>query len=238
MSAANRSDLLRLLRALAAAAGFAALAAGVALLVLFEVAHNGNVVENGPVELAQIALLALASLAYALRASAANVAGGPARAFVLCSLLVLAMTVRELDGFLDQAFFHGAWIPIVAAILAAFLAVLLRRPAASFRDLADFAAGPECPLFVVSVALAVLFAQALGYKGLWKHVFDVPLWTAAVAPLFDEEGHLPGDIDILRHVKNTVEEAFELACYLAILASAVLPPALARRRSPPRNAEC
>ena len=71
MSAANRSDLLRPLRALAAAAGFAALAAGVALLVLFEVAHNGNVVENGPVELAQIALLALASLAYALRARAA-----------------------------------------------------------------------------------------------------------------------------------------------------------------------
>ena len=124
MSAATRSDLLRLLRAFAAAAGFAALAAGVALLVLFEVARNGNVVENGPVELAQIALLAFASLAYALRARAANAAGGPARAFVLCSLLVLAMTVRELDGFLDQAFFHGAWIPIVAAILAACGAVV------------------------------------------------------------------------------------------------------------------
>ena len=232
MSAATRSDLLRLLRAFAAAAGFAALAAGVALLVLFEVARNGNVVENGPVELAQIALLALASLAYALRARAANAAGGPARAFVLCSLLVLAMTVRELDGFLDQAFFHGAWILADGAVLAAFLAVLLRRPAASFRDLAHFAAGPECPLFAVSVALAVLFAQALGYKGLWKHVFDVPLWTDAVAPLFDEADHLPGDIDILRHVKNTVEESFELACYLGILASAVLPPALARRPGP------
>ncbi len=233
MSAATRSDLLRLLRAFAAAAGFAALAAGVALLVLFEVALNGNVVENGPVELAQIALLALASLAYALRARAAKATGdGPARALVLCSLLVLAMAVRELDGFLDQAFFHGAWVLADGAVLATFLAVLLRRPAASFRDLADFAAGPECPLFVVSVALAVLFAQALGYKGLWKHVFDVPLWTDAVAPLFDEEGHLPGDIDILRHVKNTVEESFELACYLGILASAVLPPALARRPGP------
>lgn len=231
MNADIRSDIVRLLRAACAAAGFAALAAGVALLVLFEVARNGNVVENGPVELAQIALLALASLAYALRARAANAAGGgPARAFVLCSLLVLAMTVRELDGFLDQAFFHGAWILVDGAVLAAFLAVLLRRPAASFRDLADFAAGPECPLFVASLALAVLFAQALGYKGLWKHVFDVPLWTDAVAPLFDEEGHLPGDIDILRHVKNTVEESFELACYLAILASAVLPPLLAPRR--------
>ncbi len=229
---ATRSDFIRLVRAFAAAAGFAALAAGVALLVLFEVARNGNVVENGPVELAQIGLLTLASLAYALRGRAANASGGPARAFVLCSLIVLSMTVRELDGFLDQAFFHGAWIPIVAAVLAAFLAVLLRRPAASFRDLADFAAGPECPLFVVSLAFAVLFAQALGYKGLWKHVFDVPLWTDAVAPLFDEEGHLPGDIDILRHVKNTVEESFELACYLGILASAILPPLLARRPAP------
>ncbi|MBQ6103535.1 MAG: hypothetical protein IJL06_07670, partial [Kiritimatiellae bacterium] len=213
-----------------AAAVFAALVAGAALLVLFEVGRNGNVVENGPVELAQITLLALASLAYALRARAANAPErGPARAFVHCSLLVLAMTVRELDGFLDQAFFHGAWIPVIAAVFAAFLAVLLRRPAASFRDLADFAAGPECPLFAVSVAFAVLFAQALGYKGLWKHVFDVPLWTDAVAPLFDEDGHLPGDVDILRHVKNTVEESFELACYLGVLASAVLPPLLARR---------
>ena len=229
MNADIRSDLVRLLRAACAAAGFAALAAGVALLVLFEVARNGNVVENGPVELAQIALLALASLAYALRGRAATASGGPARAFVLCSLIVLAMTVRELDGFLDQAFFHGAWLLVDGAVLAAFLAVLLRRPAASFRDLADFSAGPECPLLVAALALAVLFAQALGYKGLWKHVFDVPLWTDAVAPLFDEEGHLPGDIDILRHVKNTVEESFELACYLGILASAVLPPLLARR---------
>ena len=224
-----RSDLLRLLRAAGAAVGFAALAAGVALLVLFEVARNGNVVENGPVELAQIALLALAALAYALRARAANASGGPARALVLCSLLALAMTMRELDGFLDQAFFHGAWIPIITAVLVAFLVVLLRRFDRSVRDLADFAAGPECPLLVGSVALAVLFAQALGYKGLWKHVFDVPLWTAAVAPLYDDAGHLPGDIDILRHVKNTVEESFELACYLGILASAVLPPALSRR---------
>ena len=234
MNGAPHPVFPRLLRAVAAAAGFAALAAGVALLVLFETARNGNVVENGPVELAQIALLALASLAYALRARAANASGGgPARAFVLCSLLVLALAVRELDGFFDQAFFHGAWLLIDGAVLAAFLAVLLRRPAASFRDLADFAAGPECPLFVVSVALAVLFAQALGYKGLWKHVFDVPLWTDAVAPLYDAEGHLPGDIDILRHVKNTVEESFEMACYLGVLASAVLPPALSRHRRSP-----
>lgn len=235
MNDTPRSVLLRFARAAGAAIAFAALAAGIALLVLFEVARNGNVVENGPVELAQIALLALASLAYALRARAAGASGGPARAFVLCSLLVLALAVRELDGFFDQAFFHGAWLLIDVAVLAAFLAVLLRRPAASFRDLADFAAGPECPLFVVSVALAMLFAQALGYKGLWRHVFDVPLWTDAVAPLLGEDGHLPGDVDILRHVKNTVEESFELACYLGVLASAVLPPLLARRGAGPRD---
>lgn len=230
MEPTPRNVWLRLLRAAAASALFAALVAGTSLIVLFEVARHGNVVENGPVELAQIGLLALASLAYALRARAANASGGPAHAFALCGLLVLAMAVRELDGFLDQAFFHGAWLAVDAGVLAGFLVLLLHRPAASFRDLADFAGGPECPLFAVSVALAVLFAQALGYKGLWKHVFDVPLWTDAVAPLFDEEGHLPGDIDILRHVKNTVEESFEMACYLGILASAILPPALARRR--------
>ena len=230
MEPTPRNVWLRLLRAAAASALFAALVAGTSLIVLFEVARHGNVVENGPVELAQIGLLALASLAYALRARAANASGGPARAYALCGLLVLAMAVRELDGFFDLAFFHGAWLAVDAGVFAGFLVLLLHRPAASFRDLADFAGGPECPLFVVSIALAVLFAQALGYKGLWKHVFDVPIWADTVAPFLDEKGHLPGDIDILRHVKNTVEESFELACYLGILASAILPPALARRR--------
>ena len=233
MEHTSRNDRLRLIRAFAATALFGAIVAGTSLLVLFEVARHGNVVENGPVELAQIALLAAASLTYALRARSAIATGhGPARALVLCSLLVLAMAVRELDGFFDLAFFHGAWLLVDSAVFAAFLAVLLRRPADSVRDLADFAAGPECPLLLAGVAFALLFAQALGYKGLWQHVFDVPIWTETMSPLADESGCLPGDVDILRHVKNTVEESFELGCYLLVLASAALPPALARRAPP------
>ena len=236
MHIATRSDSVKLVRAVATAAAFAALVAGAALLVLFEVGRNGNVVENGPVELTQIAVLAAASLAYGLRASASNTSRrGPTRALVLCALLVLAMAVRELDGFLDLAFFHGAWCVIDGAVIAAFLCVLMRRPAESAHDLADFAAGPECPMLLAGIAFALLFAQALGYKGLWKHVFDVPIWTDTVAPLFDETGHLPAEINIVRHVKNIVEESFELACYLLVLASAVLPPALVDRRAGPQD---
>ena len=85
------------------------------------------------------------------------------------------------------------------------------------------------------LALAVLFAQGVGSKQVWRHVFDVPFWNDAIAPLRTPEGELPGEIDVFRHVKNTVEESFELASYLLLFASAALPPALASRLAGPRD---
>ena len=179
-------------------------------------------------------VLVAASLVFGLRARAAARGGsGPDRAFALCGLLVLAMAVRELDGFFDALLFHGAWALVDGVLLAVCLAVLLRPLSRTARDFADFAAGPECPLFVAGLALAVLFAQGIGSKQVWRHVFDVPFWNDAIAPLRTPEGELPGEIDVFRHVKNTVEESFELAGYLLVLASAALPPLLAPRRREP-----
>ncbi len=234
MEPTPRNVWLRLLRAAAASALFAALVAGAALLVMFEAARSGNVTENGPVEFAQLGVLVAASLVFGLRARAAARGGsGPDRAFALCGLLVLAMAVRELDGFFDALLFHGAWALVDGVLLAVCLAVLLRPLSRTARDFADFAAGPECPLFVAGLALAVLFAQGIGSKQVWRHVFDVPFWNDAIAPLRTPEGELPGEIDVFRHVKNTVEESFELAGYLLVLASAALPPLLAPRRREP-----
>lgn len=237
MEPTPRNDWLRLLRAAGATALFGGLVAAAALAVMFETARAGNVTENGPVEFAQLAVLGLSAAVFGLRARAAVRAGsGPARAFALCALALLALAVRELDGFFDKLFFHGAWAPVVALALATFLAVALRRPSRTARDLADFAASPECPLFVAGLLLAVLFAQGVGSKQVWGHLFDIPFWTDAVAPLRTPEGELPGEIDVLRHAKNTVEESFELASYLLLLAAAALPPLLAPRRRPePRD---
>lgn len=237
MEPTPRTDWLRLLRAAGAVALFGAFVAAAACAVMFETARAGNVTENGPVEFAQLAVLVAASLVFGLRArAAARTGNGPSLAFALCGLALLALAVRELDGFFDNLLFHGAWALVDAVVLAAFLAVALRRPSRMARDLADFAAGPECPLFAAGIVLAVLFAQGIGSKHVWRHVFDVPFWTDAVAPLRTPEGELPGEIDVLRHVKNTVEESFELASYLLLLASAALPPLLSpRRRAGPRD---
>ena len=63
----------------------------------------------------------------------------------------------------------------------------------------------------------LVFSRVLGMKALWKHIFDIPLWTDAVAPLYDAAGQLPTDIDILRHVKNAVEEGVELYGYMLLV---------------------
>ena len=236
MEATPRNVRNRLLRTAGASALFAALVAAAALAVMFEAARSGNVTENGPVEFTQLGVLVASFLVFGLRARAAARAGsGPGLAFALCGLAVLAMAVRELDGFFDKLLFHGAWAVVDGAVLAAFLVLALRRPSRPARARADFAAGPECPLFVAGLALAVLFAQGIGSKMVWRHVFDVPFWTEAVEPLRTPEGELPGEIDVFRHVKNTVEESFELASYLLLLASAALPPALASRLAGPRD---
>ena len=129
----------------------------------------------------------------------------------------------------DRALFHGAWFLVDAGVLAAFVAVALRRPADTAAQLARFVRTPQCLLFVTGVAFAVVVAQLVGYKELWNRIFDIELWNEARAPHLLEDGCLPKDLDIARHVKNTAEEALELGSYLMVLAAAVVPPLLRRR---------
>lgn len=230
-----KSDLLQLLRA----AGVFLLAAALVAIptgVLFrEIRSCGNVLENGPVECMQLVLLLLASAAYALRARAARGGRGPARAFALCVLLLLAMCVRELDGFFDNLTGnHHFWSCVVAVVILPAACAVFRRFSRSVRDLARFTEGPEMPLFVSGLLAAVVFAQILGFKEIWADVFDLPIWqTAAAQNLMD--GTLPSALDIPRHVKNIVEESMETASYLLLLFSALLPPAFGHRNRSPRK---
>lgn len=225
-----QSDLIHLLRS----AGVVLLAAVFVFLptcfVLWEVRKNGNIAENGPVECVQLVLLFCAFAAYAVRAYASRNGRGPSRAFLFCSLFILSMCVRELDGYFDIITGnHHFWFYLVVPIVLTAIILFVRSFSRSIHDLALFATGPEMPLLAVGAVLCIVFAQILGYKEVWSDVFNQPIWHSAVEQNL-LEGKLPAELDIQRHVKNIVEESAEIGSYVMILFSAILPPALARRR--------
>ena len=118
-----------------------------------------------------------------------------------------------------------------AAFISAFrsvrrFAIPVRRFSRTVDHLARFVSTPQCLLFVAGVAFAVVVAQLVGYKEIWNRIFDVDIWNDACAARLLDDGRLPHDLDVSRHVKNTVEESIELASYLLILGSAVIPPLL------------
>ncbi|MBR0056591.1 MAG: hypothetical protein IJP66_04615, partial [Kiritimatiellae bacterium] len=227
-----KSDLLQILRAVGAFLLAGALVLIPAGIVLWEVRERGNALENGPIESVQLALLLCASAAYAIRARAARGGRGPSRAFALCSLFVLSMCIRELDGFFDRLTGdHQFWFYIVALVVLAAMCILFRRFSRSVHDLAQFSAGPETPLFAAGVLVCVVFAQIIGHKGVWSDVFGLPIWQTAVEQNLSD-GKLPAALDIQRHVKNIVEESTEICGYLLILFSAILPPAFGCRFPP------
>lgn len=230
-----KSDLLQILRS----AGVFLLAAALVAIptgILFrEVQACGNVPENGPVEFAQLVLLLLAAAAYAIRARAARGGCGPARAFALCALFLLAMCIRELDGFFDDLTGnHHFWAFVAAATVLPAACLVLRRFSRSLRDLARFTEGPEMPLFVSGMLVGIVFAQILGCKEIWADVFRVPIGPAGADQTL-VDGRILASLHIQRHVKNIVEESTEIASYLLILLSAILPPALRRRNRPSRG---
>ncbi len=225
-----QSDLLYLLRSVGAVLLAAIIVFIPTCFVLWEVRKSGNILENGPVEWVQLALLLCASIAYGIRAYVTRDGSGPSRAFALCALFVLAMCIRELDGYFDVVTGnHHFWSYIVAPVVLAAVAIFVCSFSRSVHDLTEFASGHEMPLLAVGAVLGIVFAQIIGYKEVWSDVFNLPIWQAAVEQYL-QEGELPASMDIQRHVKNIVEECAEIGSYLMILFSAILPPLLARRR--------
>ena len=221
-----RSDLLHLCRCAVVFLLAGLFAAGAAAVFWADVRNDGNVVENGAVEHAQLALLAATAAVYALRSR--RHPDGPA--LLACSLFTVCMAVRELDGVFDKNLFHGAWTLVEIVPLALFAAATLPRFRRFVAAAARFAATPEFALFAAAVALLLFFSRIVGMKRIWNLVFDLPIWRDASAPYLLPDGTLPGAIDIPRHVKNLVEEGFELCCYVLLFFSSVLPPLLRRRR--------
>lgn len=222
-----RSDCLHLVRALAVFF-FAAVAAGaVFYAVLLEIRQHRNIDEGGIVESTQLAVLALSALVFAVQA---RLDRETPRAFAMVSLATLAMFVREMDGYFDAwSGDHACWLYVDAAVLLAFVSIPLRRFGRTVGELSRFSATPQCLLFVTGVVFSVVVAQLIGYKEIWNRIFDVEIWRDAKAAHLLDTGHLPVELNITRHVKNTVEESIELGSYLMILGAAALPPLLRRK---------
>lgn len=189
-------------------------AVAAARLLIQDVRVYRNVVENGWVETAQMTLCGLAGLMAAVAAFRGG--RGFGRMPLLLALLFFAMFFRELDAVFDKLLFHGAWQCFSIPLGVAFLWQVIRH----FRDVCDDAnallATPTGRHLEIGFLTLLVFSRVLGMKALWKHIFDIPLWTDAVAPLYDAAGHLPSEIDILRHVKNAVEEGVELYGYMLL----------------------
>lgn len=207
----------------AAAAAFLSV---VALSVYFEVSVAFDAPEGGLVESVQAATLLLASSAWfalARRGLRRN-DGSPALAFAAAGFVSFAMFIRELDRFFDVALYHGAWSAVdgvVALCACAFFWCHRRR---ALGDWADFAESAQGWAFFSAVFAAVAFSQLFGWKGIWRAVFDNDIWQDVKYKV------LVYDQDLERHVKNVVEESFELVSYSMMLAAAVIPHFLQKRK--------
>ena len=217
-----QSPMRRLGRALAVYAGTAAFLSAMAGAVVFEVFAARDVPECGLVESLQASVLLLASAAWFSEAAKGGrgIAGGD-RALALVGFATFAMFVRELDRFFDVALQHGAWAAIDAAVLAAAAVVMAKNRRKTLDDVAAFATTPRALMTFLAVFSAVAFSQLLGWKGIWRSVFDNELWESVKGRI------LVYDQDVARHVKNVVEESVELFSYSMLLVVAVVPRLLA-----------
>jgi hypothetical protein len=117
----------------------------------------------------------------------------------LCGLLALFAAVRELDHFLDELVFEGAYKVINGVILALFVYIVwihrwtLTKTLARFTKTAPF-------YFFVAAVLVVVYAEIIGQAELWKA--------------------LMGD-HYVRSVKRVAEELAEFMGYLLLFYGAV-----------------
>lgn len=219
-----KSQVRRLVRAAAVYAAAGAAMILPALALVFEVSVAKDIPEGGIAESLQTCLLFLSAVAWASLAARSRRDGkGPARAYLFVAFASLGMFVRELDGFFDNVLWHGAWAPIDAAVLAAAAFALLRDWRATLADLADFAESAHGLMAFAAVFSAVAFSQLLGWKGIWRTLFDIEPWRQVRASV------LVYDQNVERHVKNVVEEALELFSYSSLLVAAFVPRLLVHR---------
>ena len=153
-------------------------------------------IENGPWEWIQFSLFAVSGAVFFVNARRNEIY---AHLLKLCGLLALFAAVRELDHFLEELVFKGAYEVIDGVILALFVYLVwihrltLTKTLASFTKTAPF-------YFFVAAVLVVAYGEIIGQAELWKA--------------------LMGD-HYVRPVKRAAEELAEFMGYLLLFFGAV-----------------
>ncbi len=222
-----KSDLLYLLRCLAVLVGTGILFGCAFSAVLIEINRSHNIMEGGLVEGVQVTVLLAAGIVYLVQAVHDRRPVG----CVLAGLAVLSMALREMDGFFDRALWHGAWFYLVCIVWLGIAVYMARHFRAAVGQVRDFAGDSQGMMLFIGVIFAAVVAQIVGYKEIWNAMFDVDPYNAI------DRAALTKEQDVARHIKNAVEESFELGSYLLILASTFLPKLLSRKSPEPRSPE-
>ncbi len=128
----------------------------------------------------------------------------------LAALAALFAVIRELDGFLDELWFKGAYKYLNAPVLVAMLVIAVRHRLELAAELKAVGLPLSFVLMFLGFFLVVGYSQVLGQKELWQ---------AAMGE------------DYIRLVKNTVEESSELVGFLMMLFGAVEAAFFETRRS-------
>lgn len=210
----TKSDILYLIRVGLVFLATTLLCGAVFAVVLREINFHQNILEGGLVEKTQAIVLLVAGIAYVAQATCRN---DIVNARVLSALFIFTMLVRECDGFFDRITGnHNFWFYIVCAILVFAIVYALLDWRMTLSCLTNFVKTEQFLMLAIGAIFAIVIAQLIGYKEIWNTIFDHPeLGTHEAA--------------LARNVKNTVEESFELASYLIILASSFLPQCLRQK---------
>lgn len=202
------------------------LAAAIGGLVYQQVVRGANAAaaanENSTIEHLQLAFVVMSAGATSL---VATLRPDGRRGFALTAAFFLSMAIRECDGYLDAALFHGSWFPLaiaVAVLACAYAATGCRNATAGLVEIVrDRSFGVLC----AGLSMLLVFSRILGHKDIWHSVsrsvtgFDAP-------------------IQLVRSIKNTAEEGTELFGYALIFFwAASFAFAALRRRGGAGNAD-
>lgn len=152
--------------------------------------------ENGPWEWLEFSLFVASGAMFFVNARRNEIY---APILKLCALLALFAAFRELDHFLDELVFDGAYKVINGVILALFVYLVwihrwaLTKTVVSFTKTAPF-------YFLVAAVLVVVYGQIIGQAELWQAIMG--------------DGYI-------RSVKRAVEELAEFMGYVLFFLGAV-----------------
>ena len=118
--------------------------------------------ENGLVEWAQVAVLALSSAFLAQAARRQQVAS-----YMLMAIALWVIVARELDGLFDLFLYHGSWRIAALAALIATGAYAARNSSALSREYPELVQKRSFGLLFAAFLIVLVVSRILGMKAFW-----------------------------------------------------------------------